>query len=293
MNEISTEISRDITRRSASNLAFAFFLLPRDRREGMAALYAFCREIDDIADEEDQPIETRRRLLSIWREDIAKACHSGSCELPVIRELVPVIRRFNLPLHLFEEIISGVEMDLEVNRYETSSDLDAYCYKVASAVGLLSIEIFGYQHASARDYAVALGKALQITNILRDVSNDAERGRIYIPIQEMKRYHVEESEILEGVFSERYCKLASNFGERATGYYRQARSLLNEVDRKSMIAAECMGAIYWCLLQKLEDERFNVFKPRRIQVSKSRKLSLALRTWIRNRYFPSMPCYGP
>src|SRR5688572_1224349 len=146
------EASQSITRRSASNLALAFVLLPKAKRQGMSALYAFCREVDDIADDESLPVEERRRQLAAWRADVSRACGGDMPELAVIRELQPFITKHHLPFALFDELIRGVEMDLEIKRYQTMDDLEQYCYRVASVVGLLSIEIFGYKNSACRDY---------------------------------------------------------------------------------------------------------------------------------------------
>src|SRR6266704_1615772 len=164
--------SRAITRRSASNLALAFVLLPKHKRDGMSALYAFCREVDDAADDESIPIERRRETLASWRADIARACAGKTPQLRVNQELQPFIAQHRLPFELFDELIRGVQMDFEIKRYETFDDLELYCYRVASVVGLLSIEIFGYTQPATRDYADALSQALQLTNILRDVRSD-------------------------------------------------------------------------------------------------------------------------
>src|SRR6185503_2002169 len=171
--------ARAITRKSASNLALAFVLLPREKRDAMSALYAFCREIDDVADDESVPIDTRRQQLAAWREDVAAACAGKPPQFPTNRDFQAHIAAYRLPFSLLNELISGVEMDIDVKRYETFEALEQYCYRVASVVGLLSIEIFGYKNVGCRDYADHLGKALQLTNILRDVRTDAERGRIY------------------------------------------------------------------------------------------------------------------
>ena len=154
------EESSSITRKSASNLALAFILLPRAKRDGMTALYAFCREVDDVADDESVPVAERRSKLAAWRADIRRACEGGVPEFPVNREFQPVIHAYKLPFALFDELILGVEMDLDIKRYETLAQLEHYCYRVASVVGLLSIEIFGYKNAACREYADALGKAL-------------------------------------------------------------------------------------------------------------------------------------
>ncbi|HZQ46565.1 MAG TPA: squalene/phytoene synthase family protein, partial [Verrucomicrobiae bacterium] len=228
--------SRTITRKSASNLALAFVLLPREKRDGMSALYAFCREVDDVADDESLPMELRRERLAAWRADIGRACGGESPEFPVNRELLPFIHRHHLPFELFDELLKGVEMDLDINRYADYPALEQYCYRVASVVGLLSIEIFGYHDPACREYAIFLGKALQLTNILRDVRSDAERGRIYLPMSELAHFHVTPEEILRLEYSARFRDLASSVGERARHFYQQARVTLPSVDRRSMVA---------------------------------------------------------
>lgn len=178
------QASRTITRRSASNLALAFVLLPKAKRDAMSALYAFCREVDDVADDETAPVEQRRSQLARWRWDMQRACAGQAPEFQVNKELQPFVQHHHLRFELFDELLKGVEMDLDIKRYDSYGTLELYCYRVASVVGLLSIEVFGYQNAACRDYAVYLGKALQLTNILRDVRMDAERGRIYLPLSE-------------------------------------------------------------------------------------------------------------
>jgi phytoene synthase len=284
--------SRAITRKSASNLALAFVLLPKPKRDGMSALYAFCREVDDVADEESVPVEQRRTQLAAWRADVRRACEGGAPEFPVNQELQPFIREHRLRFELFDELIKGCEMDLDTKRYEAFEELELYCYRVASVVGLLSIEIFGYTNAACRDYAVALGKALQLTNILRDVRTDAERGRIYLPLAELKRFNVTEAEILRAEYSERFAKLAASIADRARNFYRLARETLPADDRRAMVAAELMGSVYWRLLRKLEAKQFNVFGPKPTRLSKPQKLALIFRTWIRFASGAMTPNYG-
>lgn len=286
------EVSESITRKSASNLALAFVLLPREKRRHMAALYAFCREVDDIADDESRPVEERRARLDVWRNDVRTACLGETPKLPVMRELQPVIAHYRLPREHFEEIIDGVAMDLDVNRYETWEELDLYCYRVASAVGLLSIEVFQYRDPACRDYAVALGKALQLTNILRDVRVDADRGRIYLPQIAMKQCAVSEREILDGKYSARFVDLAREVAGRSRKHFDSARALLPACDRRSMIAAELMGSVYWRLLDKLEERRFQVLDPEPTRLSKAQKLFLIFRTWIRLMTGATVPNYG-
>lgn len=292
--------SRNITQKSASNLALAFVLLPKAKRDGMSALYAFCREVDDVADEESVPVEERRRQLGAWREDIRSTCLRAAggqaLELPqfaVNRELEEVIRQHpGLKFELFDDLIRGVEMDLDIKRYQTHAELEQYCYRVASVVGLLSIEIFGYSDPRAREYAIYLGKALQLTNILRDVKTDAERGRIYFPLEELARFRVTEAEILNGEYSQRFRELAASIAARAKHFYRLARETLPPCDRRSMAAAELMGSVYWRLLEKLEAQQFNVFGPEPTRVSKGQKILLILRTWLRIASGNVVPNYG-
>ncbi len=284
--------SRTITRNSASNLALAFVMLPRAKRDGMSALYAFCREVDDVADEESRPAGERRARLAAWREDIRAACQNGRPQFHVNQELQPVILRHRLPFEYFDEVIRGVEMDLDIKRYDTFAALEQYCYRVASVVGLLSIEIFGYQDPACRDYAIHLGKALQLTNILRDVRADAERGRIYLPLDELQRHGVREEEILRLEYSPPFRALAGAVAERARGFYQQARQSLPEADRRAMVAAELMGSVYWRLLRKLEQRQFNVFGPTPTRLGKCSKLLLILRTWYRFASGAMIPNYG-
>jgi 15-cis-phytoene synthase len=321
--------SRNITQKSASNLALAFVLLPKAKRDGMSALYAFCREVDDVADNESTPVEQRRVQLAVWREDVRRACQraaglqpavearcakaalapanaiddaqsrplqTGGTPVPqfaVNRELQSIIQRHpGLAFDLFDELIRGVEMDLDIKRYQTHAELEQYCYRVASVVGLLSIEIFGYTNPRARDYAVYLGKALQLTNIVRDVKTDAERGRIYFPLEELARFRVYESEILNGEYSPRFRELAASIAAQAKHFYRLARETLPPEDRRSMAAAELMGSVYWRLLEKLEAEEFNVFGPEPTRVSKGQKLLLVMRTWLRIASGNVLPNYG-
>ena len=284
--------SQAITKKSASNLALAFVLLPKPKRDAMSALYAFCREVDDVADEDSVPMEKRREQLAVWRADIQRACGNQTPEFVVNREFQPIIHDCRLPFALFDELIKGCEMDLDTTRYENYEQLELYCYRVASVVGLLSIEIFGYTNPACRDYAIYLGKALQLTNILRDVRTDAERGRIYLPLSELKKFNVTEAEILRHEYSERFHQLAASVAARAKHFYRLAQQTLPAEDRRSMIAAELMGSVYWRLLQKLERREFNVLGPKLTRLNKAQKILLILRTWLRLAAGVMSPNYG-
>lgn len=284
--------SRTITHKSASNLALAFLLLPRPKRDAMSVLYAFCREVDDVTDNESAPVEERREQLAAWRADVRLACAGDPPQFTVNRELQPVIRQYRLLFPLFDELLKGCEMDFDIKRYETFEQLELYCYRVASVVGLLSIEIFGYRDPACRDYAVYLGKALQLTNILRDVRTDAGRGRIYLPQEELRKFGVSPDEILRLEFSDRFARLATGMAERAKQFYRQAQKTLPAEDRQSMVAAELMGTVYWRLLQKLEGRQFNVFGPEPTRLTKVQKSLLVLRAWLRLAAGTMTPNYG-
>jgi 15-cis-phytoene synthase len=284
--------SHVITRKSASNLALAFLLLPRAKRDAMAALYAFCREVDDVTDNESAPVEKRREQLAAWRADIRRACAGETPQFTVNRELQPVIHEYRLLFPMFDELLRGCEMDFDTRRYENFEQLEIYCYRVASVVGLLSIEIFGYRNPACRDYAVCLGKALQLTNILRDVKTDAGRGRIYLPQDDLRKFGVTPDEILRHEYSDRFAQLAAAVAERARNFYRQARQTLPAEDRQAMVAAELMGAVYWRLLQKLEQQQFNVFGPEPARLNKVQKTVLVLRAWLRLAFGAVSPNYG-
>jgi phytoene synthase len=283
---------RTITRKSASNLALAFVLLPKAKRDGMSALYAFCREVDDVADAESRPVLERREQLAAWRADVRRACGTEPPQFPVNRELQTVIHRYHLAFEHFDALLQGVEMDLDIKRYENYEQLDLYCYRVASVVGLLSIEVFGYQDPACREYAVCLGKALQLTNILRDVRSDTQRGRIYLPLSELARFKVTPEEILRLEYSPRFFELANSVAQRARHFYRLARETLPAADRRSMVAAELMGSVYWRLLCKLERRRFDVFGPELTRLTKGQKALLILRSWLRFAAGALSPNYG-
>jgi len=284
--------SRALTRKSASNLALAFILLPRERRDAMSALYAFCRAVDDVADEDSAPVEQRRGQLAAWRADIRRACENQAPEFVLNREFAPVIQKFKLPFALFDELIRGCEMDLEKLRYENYDELELYCHRVASVVGLLSIEIFGYRNPACRDYAIHLGKALQLTNILRDVKNDAARGRIYLPQGELQKFNVRGDDILAGKCPENYFPLAASVAARAKNFYQLAQQTLPPEDRRAMVAAELMGSVYWQLLQKLERGNFDVFGSPPIKLGRAHKLALIFQSWLRFAAGATSPSYG-
>jgi phytoene synthase len=278
--EADYERCAQITRRSRSSFYYAFILLPPERRRALHAVYAFCRFIDDIAD--DESIREPAMLLRRWREELDRV-YTGVPTRALSRALADSARRFSIPRNLFEEIIAGVEMDLSRKRYQTYEELRPYCYRVASALGLICIEIFGYRNPSARLYAENLGLALQLTNILRDVREDAERGRIYLPLEDLERFGVSEDEILGGVYSPNFVRLMDFEAKRAQGLYAAAQSALAPEDRSTMLTAEAMRLIYGALLERIIKSNYRVLD-RRHSLSAPHKLYLVGRAWAVGRF---------
>ena len=266
-----------IAKRSRSNLAFALVSLPKQKRIDMTTFYAFCRVVDDIADDPGQPVEDRRQQLLGWRQLIGGDREPASL---LEREVADLFVRYPIDRETALEIVRGVEMDLDVVRYATYADLEQYCYRVASAVGLVSIEIFGYTDPATRDYAVELGHALQITNIMRDVGEDLrEDDRIYLPQEDLERFGVSEEDLRAGRHSEAFLNLMKFEAERAESRYARARQLLADADRKNLRASELMHAIYYALLKRMRATDFPVLETR-CSLPKWEKLWLLTRSTI-------------
>ena len=268
-----------------SNLALAFLSLPKDKRADMNVFYTFCRLVDDIADSDALPPEEKTALLNAWRaalDDPPQTPQPGT-DLKLTDQLHALVAKYRLPLEHFREIIAGVEMDIFGRQYATFEQLRAYCYRVASVVGLVSIEIFGYRDESARQYAVDLGLALQLTNIIRDVGVDLDNGgRIYLPLEDLERFGYPPADLRARVYDKRFRALMDFEARRAEEYYRKATAELSARDRRSMVAAEIMRAVYWQILQKIRRGRFEVLATRH-RLSKPRKLWTLLITALRLR----------
>jgi 15-cis-phytoene synthase len=272
------EYCAQLTRKSQSNFYYAFLFLSKEKRQAMYAVYAFCRSVDDVADGSAAADEKQRRLDE-WRREIDR-CYDGRPQHPITVKLAQSIDKFPIPKEHFDELIAGVEMDLTQHRYPTFRELYEYCYRVAGVVGLMCIEIFGYRNPKAKDYAVNLGVALQLTNIMRDLKVDAERGRIYLPQDELARFGYREDDLWRGAYTPAFVELMGFAGSRARRYFHQARQLLAAEDRRSLLAAEIMGAIYYRLLETIEASRYRVFD-RTITLATSHKLWIALSIWAR------------
>ena len=270
---------QDKAAQSGSSFYYSFLFLPPDKRRAITALYAFCREVDDVVDE-CSDVNVARTTLAWWRVQVA-AVYQGTPQHPVAQALVPVVKQFNLAQQHLHEIIDGMEMDLQQHQYADFAALQQYCYRVASVVGLLSAEIFGYRDPQTLKYAHDLGIAFQLTNIIRDMGEDARRGRIYIPQDELAQFGVHTRDILGGHESEGFQQLMRFQIERAQRYYQQAFAQLPPADRKSQRTGLIMAAIYRSTLDEIVASGCHVLKER-ISLTPVRKLWLAWKTWVMN-----------
>lgn len=275
--EAAYEACQAITRREARNFYYAFLTLPKPRRRAIYAAYAFSRLADDIADEPGEPGEKAARLAEL-RQHLGRA-YAGAPEGPILTALAHAASEYDIPEALFSEIIDGVEMDLTQRRYATFEDLRAYCYRVAGVVGLVSLQIFGYSDPKARDYAVDLGLAMQLTNIMRDLKEDAERDRIYLPQDELQRFGYPEGELLGGIINDRFEALMRFQAERAQAYFDSGARLLPLLQRRSRGCASGLHSLYSSLLRRMEARRFDVFSAR-VSVPIWEKLRLTLTLWL-------------
>jgi len=264
--------------KSGSSFYYSFLFLPPERRQAIMALYAFCREVDDVVDE-CSDLSLASTKLVWWRMEVQRIAEKQATH-PVGLALQAIAPGINLPSEQLLEIIDGMEMDLQQSRYLDFKGLSLYCYRVASVVGLLAAEIFGYQDRQTQKYAHDLGMAFQLTNIIRDVGEDARRGRIYLPMDELKQFNVPAADILNARYSDNFTALMQFQYERAQRYYEQAFALLPAVDRKNQHPGLIMAAIYRTLLEEIRGENFQVLH-QRISLPATRKLWLAAKTWIK------------
>ena len=269
------EYCQDKAAKSGSSFYYSFLFLPEAQRRAITALYAFCREVDDVVDE-CRDTELAQSKLNWWRSEIF-GTYDGNAHHPVCRALVKPIMEFDLAKEHFLEIIDGMEMDLHHKRYHSFDELSQYCYRVASVVGLMSANIFGFKDEVTLDYAYNLGHAFQLTNILRDVEEDAQRGRIYLPLEELEKYGVSEDDILKNRCSDNMKKLLDFQAQRADEYYDKAFTLLPEGDRYAQRTGLIMAAIYHNCLETIKQDSCQVLS-QRISSSPLKKLWIAWRT---------------
>jgi 15-cis-phytoene synthase len=271
---------RQLASATASNFYYSFLLLPNAKRRAIKDVYAFCRVLDDVVDE-DHAGRNPYAELTYWRGEV-EACFQGCPTSEFGEQLLTSIEAFDLPEQPFLDLIDGMEMDLKWHSYQTFADLREYCYRAASAVGLICIEIFGYESARTREYAVNLGLALQLTNILRDLKEDIARGRIYIPLEDLERFGYSERDLRMNLYNAPFIELMKFEHGRARSYFDKADSSLPDQDRASMFAAEIMGTIYRELLDQISSVQFDVFR-NRLGVSKKRRFQIALSIWLKSK----------
>jgi 15-cis-phytoene synthase len=261
---------------------YAFLVLPREQRDAVIAVWDFCRAVDDTVDErpvmrtEAESVTAARASLDAWRTELDR-CYGGGPNTPQGLRLQPWLTRFSLSRQPFADLIDGVEMDLDRCRYRTFEELYEYCWRVASTVGLICLEIFGAR--DAREYAVNLGVALQLTNILRDVATDFEHGRVYLPLDDLARFDVRDADLGAGRMTDRVRALLQFEAGRAREYYHRAGAAMPANDRRALVAAEIMAAIYRALLRQIERSGYDVLS-RRVRVSRRRQMLIALRAWL-------------
>ena len=270
-----------------TNFYYSFLVLPAAQRHAIVAVWDFCRAVDDVVD--NLPIgpalmrEAKARPsdeLACWRRELAACYGGGAPETGEGHRLQPCISRFNLPRQAFDDLIDGVEMDANARRYGTFDELYQYCIRVASAVGLICVEIFGYRNAGTHDYAVDLGIALQLTNIVRDLPADLARGRLYLPLEDLQRFGCTEDDLRAGILSQPVAALLKHECDRAREYYARARAALPREDARRLVAAQIMGAIYFATLQRIERTGYDVFS-QAVRVPRPRRALIAASTWMR------------
>jgi phytoene synthase len=270
------------TKQSGSNFYYSFLFLPRPRREAMYTIYALCRMVDSAVDD-PQPGSNPLEVLAKWRKEVSTA-YQGHPTLPVTISLAAHLQEFDIPEQLIQELISGVEMDLTINRYATFSDLYPYCYRVASVVGLICLKIFKTQSPKAEDYAVNLGLAFQLTNMLRDLYSDAQENRVYLPQEDFQQFGYSVESLLAKQSSPALAEFMKFECARARSYYQQAQDILRtlpESDQKALVVAEIMRGIYSTILHKIEAQNYPVFGPR-TRVSSFQRLRIASGIWFRS-----------
>ena len=271
-----------VTKRSGSNFYYSFLFLPQARREAMHTVYAFCREVDSVVDDA-RPGDNPLQQLARWRAEL-DAAYGGTPAHPVTISLAHHASTHDIPKAYFEELIAGVEMDLSIRRYATFADLSVYCHRVASVVGLICLKIFGTRSDAAADYAINLGLAFQLTNILRDLGTDAERGRIYVPQEDLARFGCAEDDILKRHYSAGLLRVMAFECARARDSYRKAEAVMDRLpsrDRRTLIAADIMRGVYSRILDRIERSGYRIFGPR-ISIPAPTRLVIASGIWLKS-----------
>ncbi|MBI4300871.1 MAG: phytoene/squalene synthase family protein [Chloroflexi bacterium] len=271
------EYCRRLTKERAKNFYYASITLPREQRKAIYAAYAFCRHCDDYSDD-DLAYEQKLVLLAGYRESLAKAFDETPSD-PLFSALRDTAEKYHIPKKYFDEIISGVEMDLSLRRYRTFDDLFTYCYRVAAVVGLICVQIFGYKDPRAQEYAVDLGVAMQLANILRDIKEDAGRDRIYIPQEDLQRFGYSEQDLLRGMINQPFVEMMRFEVERARDYFERGSKLLPLLPLRSRACPAVLRGIYKAVLGRIEQGNYDVYS-QRMRLRTREKLRLTGRIWV-------------
>lgn len=280
---------REVARKRAANFYYSFVVLPRSKRDAMCAVYAFMRYCDDIADDPEISVgwdpgsrPSKKDLLERWRRSLEKAAAGDYSDSRILPAFSDAVKRYNIPLEYFEQLIDGAMMDLSIDRYSTFRQLYDYCYKVASVVGLVCIHIFGFDSPEAKRYAEYCGIAFQLTNILRDLKEDAANGRVYLPEEDLQAFHYSDADLISGVRDERFNRLMEFEVARARGYYNAALPLVSMVHGSGRPGLCAMIEIYFGILEAIEKRHYDVFR-QRISLPRRRKVAIAARALVRSR----------
>ncbi len=287
----TAKLLRRLTTRSSSNFKFAFLFLGREQRDALSQVYEFCRVVDDVVDERPPGqggIDTAKAQLREWSTEIARIfadpyVENVAPQTDLGKALSKSLKSFDYPREAFDEIIAGVQMDLHTDRYEDLDALRLYCYRVASCVGFLCLPIFGDTSKEAHEYAEHLGLALQYTNILRDIAEDAERGRVYIPQSLLQRHGLTDEDLIKGRYDGRFVAMAKDFGDAAEREYRRAWEALRSANARALLPAEIMGRTYYKILAEIRDRNYNVFT-RRTSLRRRDKLKVAAKAIARSSF---------
>jgi phytoene synthase len=274
------EYCHQVTRKADTNFYLGFTFLPKDKRNAVYASYAFCRYADDIVDEmKGKGVEA---LILRWERDLDNA-YVGKATHPIMVAMADAVKRYRIPKEPYKGLIAGCKMDLTIKRYRNFQELLQYCDLVATTIGKISLHIFGYKNPNAKKYARYLSIALQLTNILRDVGEDARKGRIYIPVDELERFGYSESELMRGVMNTQYYRLMKFQVGRAREYYRKAYEVTKLMSADSRFAAVMMGAVYARILDKIERQGYTVFEGE-TKLSEFEKKMLTLQMMVAPKY---------
>jgi len=272
---------REVARKRARNFYYSFIVLPREKRNAMCAVYAFMRYCDDIADDPDLHLN-REEMLAAWRRSLDRAINGEYQDSRILPAFHDAVKKYNIPVEYFHQLIDGASMDLSIDRYSTFDQLYQYCYRVASVVGLVCIHIFGFESAEAKKYAEYCGIAFQLTNILRDLKEDAASGRVYIPEEDLRAFQYSAEDLISGVRDERFYRLMRFEVARARGYYSAALPLIKLVDESGRPGLCAMIEIYLGILERIERKHYDVFR-NSISLPKSRKVAIAAKALLRSR----------